>query len=107
VSPTLDEAMRMAERGKQMAATVRELHSDDEPEQLAIFEDMPITEYRGSLAAGGFIKLDQELAPGTRVTITSEGYVSKVTFVKRKGKDSGRRQHVIVVEADSTKITKA
>jgi len=105
--PTLDEAMRMAERGKQMAAEVRELHQEAEQLELSLFEGMSVTEYRGSLAAAGFIKLDEELAPGTRVKITTEGYVSKVTFVKKKDKESGRRQHVIVVEADSTKITKA
>jgi hypothetical protein len=103
MSPTLREAMNMAERGKQMAAEVRELHQEEEPEQLELFEGLAITQYRGSLAAGGFIKLDEAFKPDARVTITCEAHVSKVTMVTKKG----RRQHVFVIDADTVKITKA
>jgi hypothetical protein len=45
--------------------------------------------------------------PDVRVKGTFEGYVKSVKFAKKKNKATGRREHVIVIEADSTTITKA
>jgi hypothetical protein len=76
--------------------------SEPGPEQLGLFEGTPVNEYKASLTAAGYLDMDTELKVGSRVSIVSEGYVSKVIFHKHKGITT--RQHVIVVDGEETTI---
>jgi hypothetical protein len=97
----------MAVRSEEMAAEANVTPIKEEPEQLSMFEKQPVHEHRASLAAAGYIEIGDEFKVGARVQISAEGWVKRVSFIKDKDKGILTRQHVIVIEADSTQITEA
>ena len=67
--------------------------TDDEPEQLGLFEGFPYTKRSLALGTAGRLTIDHDLAPGARVKFSGEGYVGTVAFTNK-----GTRRQVIVIE---------
>lgn len=88
-----------------MAAELKSVEDNEKREQLALFEGTPVHEFRASLAAAGYLEVDDTFGVGDRVTVAAEGYVSKVVFHQRKGVTV--RQHIIVVDAETAELKTA
>jgi hypothetical protein len=102
--PTLEEAMRMAERSKTMGEVARMKPKEDAPaEQLGLFDGEPVHAFKASLAAAGYITIDDKLKKNQRVKITAEGYVRKVANFDEKNGVSVL-QFVVVVDPAMTTI---